>query len=302
MTVSRVLMARGGPTVSRFVAGFWRLRDWGMSAQQLLAFIEQNVELGVTTMDHAVVYNSEALFGDALALKPALREQLEIVTKTGIVPAGSPEFGSPKTSHYDSRKDSILRSVEASLRRLRTDYIDLLLIHRPDFLMHGDEVAMAFEALREQGKVRHFGVSNFNVHQFEYLQRALGDETLVTNQIELSPYNMQALEHGALEQCGRRRLAPMLWSCLAGGKLMSPADDKGRRVAAALTEVAQETGAVALEQVIYAWVLAMPYNPIPLLGTSKIERVKVSTAAEQLPLTHEQWYRIWEAANGQPVP
>ena len=302
MTVSRVQMASGGPSVSRFAAGFWRLRAWGFSQQELLSFIEQNLELGVTTMDHAVVYNSEALFGDALALKPSLREQMEIVTKSGIVPAGAADFGAPKTSHYDSRKASIVRSVNASLSRLRTDYIDLLLIHRPDFLMHAEDVAEAFAELRAQGKVRHFGVSNFNVHQFDYLQQALGDEQLVTNQIELSPYNMQALDQGALEQCGRERISPMLWSCLAGGHLMTPTDDKGRRVAAALEKVGQEIGAQALEQVVYAWVLAMPYNPVPLLGTSKIERIKLAVAAEKFPLTHEQWYSIWEAANGRPVP
>lgn len=302
MTVSRTLMSPDGPTVSRFIAGFWRLRDWGMSSQQLLRFVEENIELGVTTMDHALVYSSEALFGDAMALKPALREKMEIITKCGIHLAGAKECGAEKINHYDSRKESILSSVELSLANLRTDYIDVLLLHRPDFLMDGEEVAAAFSQLKEQGKVRHFGVSNFNVHQFDYLQHALGDEKLVTNQVELSPYHMHALGHGTLEQCARHGASPMLWSCLAGGKLLVPETDKGHRLADVLDNVAQEIGATAIEQVVYAWVLGLPYNPLPLLGTSKIERIKVAVEAEHLSLTQEQWYSIWQASNGQPVP
>lgn len=302
MTVSRTLMSQDGPEVSRFIAGFWRLKQWGMSPQELLAFIEQNLELGVTTMDHAMVYSSEALFGEALALKPALREQMQIVTKCGIRPAGMGPLGAEETSHFDSRLDSIIESVDASLQNLKTDYIDVLLIHRPDFLMSGVQIAEAFKQLKAAGKVRHFGVSNFTVHQFEYLQQALGDEPLVTNQIELSPYNMQALDEGVFEQCARHKASPMLWSCLAGGTLLAGGDAKSKRVLAALEKVAGQVGAAAIEQVIYAWVLALPFNTLPLLGTSKIERVKMAVEAEKLPLTHEQWYSIWEASNGQPVP
>lgn len=302
MSVSRISMAPNGPQVSRFIAGYWRLKHWGWTSQQLLNFIEQHLELGITTVDHAMVYSSESLFGEALALKPELREQLEIVTKCGIRPAGMGPLGAKDISHFDSRKESIIESVDHSLRNLRTDYIDVLLIHRPDFLMSGIQIADAFKDLKAQGKVRHFGVSNFTTHQFDYLQDALGDELLVTNQIELSPYNMQALEQGTLEQCARRGVSPMLWSCLAGGQLLTPQDEKGVRLAAALERVAAETGADALEQVVYAWVLALPFKMLPLLGTSKIERMRTAVAAAELPLTHEQWYAIWEASNGAPVP
>jgi len=257
--------------------------------------------MGVTTMDHAMVYRSEAPFGEALALKPALRQQMEIVTKCGIRPAGFGTLGAAKTSHYDSGYGAILESVDASLRDLRTDYIDVLLLHRPDYLMEVHEVAEAFATLKAQGKVRYFGVSNFSTAQFELLQNAWTDG-LVTNQIELSPYHMQALESGVLEQCADYGARPMLWSCLAGGHLLNPVDAKGQRLLEALQQVREETGADSVEQVVYAWVLALPSQPVPLLGSSKLERIADAVKGLSVQLTREQWYSIWEASNGAPVP
>lgn len=141
MTVSRATLSPNGPEFSRLIAGFWRLNDWAMSSQQLLAFVEQCVELGVTSMDHAFVYRSERPFGDALAMRPELRQKMEIVTKCGIRPMGFGPLGGDALNHYDSSSESIIASTENSLRELRTDYIDLLLIHRPDYLMHAEEIA-----------------------------------------------------------------------------------------------------------------------------------------------------------------
>ncbi|WP_255558516.1 aldo/keto reductase [Zhongshania aquimaris] len=217
MTLSRAPLTRGCPEFSRFIAGFWRLNHWGMSPRQLLAFVEQCVELGVTTMDHAFVYSSEKPFGDALAIKSELRRQVEIVTKCGIRPVGFGPLGGTAVNHYDSSSQSIITSTENSLRELRTDYIDLLLIHRPDYLMHAEEIASAFDTLLSSGKVRAVGVSNFSVQQFALLQQAC-DQRLVTNQVEFSPYNTAALDSGLFEQCQTGGISPMLWSCLAGGR------------------------------------------------------------------------------------
>ncbi|SMF21311.1 Predicted oxidoreductase [Alteromonadaceae bacterium Bs31] len=305
MSVSRVTMSPNGPEVSRFIAGYWRLNSWGMSTQQILAFIQQHLELGITTVDHAMVYRSEQAFGQALALQPSLRENLEIVSKCGIRPAGFGPLGAQAINHYDSSKGAIVESVDASLSNLQTEYLDLLLIHRPDFLMNPEEIAEIFLQLKQSGKVRYFGVSNFNVAQMDLLQSAVSKlipEGLVSNQIEFSPYNLHALYDGVLEQCHRYKITPMLWSCLAGGKLLSPEDDKGELLKQNLQIVADELNIEDIEAVAYAWVMTPPHNSLPLLGTSKIANMRKAIAAEQISLSREQWYRIWEASTGHPVP
>lgn len=155
--VQRITLAPQGPEFSRFVMGYWRLMDWNMSARELASFMEAHLDLGVTTVDHADIYGGyqcEAAFGEALKLAPHLRERMEIVTKCGIATTAKPEHA---IGHYITDRQHIVHSAEQSLRHLATDVIDLLLIHRPDPLMDADEVAEAFTALHQSGKVRHFG-------------------------------------------------------------------------------------------------------------------------------------------------
>ena len=171
--VQRIAMAPQGPEFSRFVMGYWRLMDWNMSAKALVSFVEQHLDLGVTTIDHADIYGDyrcEAAFGEALKLAPHLRSRMEIVTKCGIATKARAEN---TIGHYITDRDHIVLSAEQSLRNLATDHLDLLLIHRPDPLMDADEVAEAFLALHHSGKVRHFGVSNFTPAQFTLLQSRL---------------------------------------------------------------------------------------------------------------------------------
>lgn len=288
-------------SLSPLVLGFWRLRSWDFSAQEILALTERAVELGVTSMDHAMVYRSEASFGEALALRPALRDQLQIIGKCGIRPKGFGVLGAQTVNHYDFSKAYTIQSVEASLRDLGTDRLDLLLLHRPDFLMDIGEVAEAFAELKESGKVLHFGVSNFTVHQLESLQSALPDP-LATNQIEGSPLQLCGLGDGTLDQAQRLGMRPMLWSALGGGRLLSPKSERELAVVAALEDVAHEVGATSVAAAAYAWSLALPSRPHPILGTSKMERVEDAVQALTLKLSREQWYRVWEASNGVPVP
>ncbi len=171
--VQRVTIAPQGPEFSRFVMGYWRLMDWNMSARQLVSFIEEHLDLGVTTVDHADIYGGyqcEAAFGEALTLAPHLREKLQIVTKCGIATTARAEN---KLGHYITDRRHIILSAEQSLKNLATDYLDMLLIHRPDPLMDADDVAEAFQHLHQSGKVRHFGVSNFTPAQFTLLQSRL---------------------------------------------------------------------------------------------------------------------------------
>jgi predicted oxidoreductase len=288
------------PDLSPMIAGYWRLQQWGFSTQQLLSFIEQHIALGISTVDHAWVYQSEAIFGRALKQAPELRRQLQIISKCGIKPPGNSRLHARNTAHYDSRGSTIIESCEQSLRDLNTDHLDMLLLHRPDYLMPVDEVASAFNRLKETGKVKHFGVSNFSVAQFELLRAAV-DVPLVTNQIEFSPYQLSALESGVLEQSQIQQFSVMAWSCLGGGDLLKGETERSQRLLLALTDVMRAVGADSIDQVVYAWVLAHPAKILPLLGSSNIERYRSAVKALHITIEHEQWYSIWQAAVGHSV-
>ncbi len=301
--ISRVEAALGGFQLSEFIQGYWRLAEWNMSAQQRLAFLKQHLELGITSVDHADIYGGficEQLFGEALALEPALRQQLEIVTKCDIK-FRSAKFPNCTVKHYDTSAAHIAYSVDNSLQNLGTDYLDLLLIHRPDPLMNADEVADAFVQLKQSGKVRHFGVSNFTPYQFDLLQSRL-DFPLVTNQVEVNPVNIFALHDGTLDQMQMKRIRPMIWSALGGGSIFTAQTEQAHRLRTVLGNVSEELGGASLDQVIYAWLLKLPCQPLPIIGSGNIERVRSAVAAKEINLTREQWFCIWEAAAGHEVP
>ncbi|AHW94583.1 aldo/keto reductase [Enterobacter asburiae] len=297
--VQRITLAPQGPEFSRFVMGYWRLMDWNMSPLQLASFIEEHLDLGITTVDHADIYGGyqcEAAFGEALKLVPALRDRMEIVTKCGIATTAKPEHA---LGHYITDSAHIIKSAEQSLVNLATDRIDLLLIHRPDPLMDADEVAEAFLNLHQSGKVRHFGVSNFTPAQFALLQSRL-PFTLATNQVEISPVHQPLLLDGTLDQLQQLRIRPMAWSCLGGGRLFN--DDEFQPLRNELETIARELNAESIEQVVYAWILRLPSKPLPIIGSGKIERVRSALAAEELQMTRQHWFRIRKAALGYDVP
>jgi predicted oxidoreductase len=279
-----------------------RLREWGMDTAALLDFIHGCLDLGITTFDHADIYGSytcEALFGAALAAEPSLRGRIELVTKCGIQLL-SPNRPGNRVHHYDTGRDYIIDSAESSLRNLRTDALDLLLVHRPDPLLDADEVAEAFISLRAAGKVRHFGVSNFMPWQFHLLQSRL-DFPLATNQIELSVLHLAPLHDGTLDQMQRLRVAPMAWSPVAGGRLFTSGDERAARVRAALEAVGREVGA-SVDQAALAWVMRHPARVLPVMGTGKLERLREAAAAEAIVLDRQQWFAVWEASAGHEVP
>lgn len=303
MTVSRIDLANGGPQCSRLALGLWRLASWGLSDAELLNLIHASLEMGITTFDHADIYGDytcERLFGRALALSPSLREQMQLVTKCGIklVSESRPEH---TVHHYDTSQGHIIASVENSLRMLGTDRIDLLLIHRPDPIMDADEVAGAFRALKQSGKVLHFGVSNFTPSQFELLASRL-DYPLVTNQVELSVLNMDVLHDGTIDLCQRLGISPMAWSPLGGGGLFQEDTEQALRLREALRVIGEMLGGASMDQVALAWILKHPARIVPVLGTGKIERVGAAVQAESLELTRQQWFMIWSASTGGPVP
>jgi predicted oxidoreductase len=303
MTISQIDLSPEGPRCSRIALGLWRLSSWGLSDRQLLDLIHASLDLGVTTFDHADIYGDytcEQLFGRALALSPALRERMQLVTKCGIklVSANRPQH---TVHHYDTSRQHILASVENSLHMLRTDRIDLLLIHRPDPLLDPGAVAEAFGQLRQSGKVLHFGVSNFTPSQFDLLASRL-DFPLVTNQVELSVMNMQVLHDGTVDHCYRLGISPMAWSPLGGGHLLRDDSQQALRLRRALRTVGQSLGDASIDQVALAWILAHPARIVPILGTGQLERIQKAVKAAAIELTREQWFSIWRASTGHEVP
>lgn len=287
--------------LSTVVAGCWRMTEWGWSAQQSLRWIEQCADLGVTSFDHADIYGGyrvEQLFGEALVLAPGLRDRLQLVTKCGIrlVSPARPEH---RAKSYDSSAAHLETSVENSLRMLHTDRIDLLLLHRPDLLQQPDEIAAAFERLRRAGKVLALGVSNFSPSQFELLDAAV---PLATNQVELHPLHLEPLHDGTLDQALRLRRRPMIWSPLAGGRLLGGDDAPAAlRVRAVLAEIGHRLG-VSPATVAYAWVLRHPARPHVLVGSRRVEAMREALAAAALTLGREDWYALWTAGAGREVP
>lgn len=285
-------------TLSPIVAGMWRLHEWRLDVPARVRWVEQAIELGITSFDHADLYGGytvEALFGEALAAAPGLRQRLQIVTKCGIrlLSPARPAHG---LNHYDSSRAHVLASVDASLQALRTDRIDLLLIHRPDPLADLDELADAFRALRKAGKVLELGVSNHGAAPFAALHRR---HPLATNQIEFSPLQMRALADGTLDQCSDLGLPPMIWSPLARGRLFGD-EEQARRVRSVLEDLGRAHGA-SVATMAYAWILRHPSRPMPITGSGRIDALREAVAALLITLSREEWTRVWVASMGHGV-
>lgn len=283
------------PWMSDIVVGTmrWGIWDAKFATADYQRMIEKSLELGFTTFDHADIYGdhtTEAEFGAVLKAHPELREQMEIVTKCGIL-----RVCDNKPQHYikayDSSKEHILQSAEDSLRNLNTDYIDVLLIHRPDFLMNPDEVGEAFELLYRSGKVRSFGVSNFTKSQVEMLSESV---PVGTHQLEISVKALQAFSDGTLDQCTKDGIVPMAWSPLGGGELPDT-------LVAELKKWAEEFGTTP-QVIALAWLMQHPAGILPVIGTTKEENLVKSKEALSIKLDRQQWYSIYQASTGVRIP
>ncbi|MFC0253549.1 aldo/keto reductase [Massilia consociata] len=295
----RIATRAGGPELSRIVAGMWRMNEWGMTVQQRVAFIEQCLAMGVTSFDHADIYGDygvEGVFGDALRLQPSLRARIELVSKCGIklISEKRPQHG---IQHYDTTAAHIIASAEESLRQLHTDHLDLLLIHRPDPLMDFDEVAEAFNRLKQSGKVLHVGVSNFTRHQFECLNRRV---PLATNQVEFSPMATLPMFDETFDGLQDLRIAPMVWSPLGGGRLFTSSDAHAANVRAVIQEIADRMRQ-PFPSVLFAWIMQVPSRPIPLTGSGRIDMIADAVRGAGFTLARDDWFRILRAARGHEV-
>jgi predicted oxidoreductase len=303
-TMQRFKLAENAPEMSAYAYGVWRLADdpQGSDPARVRAKIDACLEAGITTFDHADIYGGytcERLFGKALAEAPELRDQMEIVTKCGIkVPCS--ELPEVSVKHYDATAERIVQCVDRSLKELQTDRIDLLLIHRPDWLASAEDTAAGLRHVMDSGKVLSVGVSNYTVHQYNLLQHCLGFAP-ATNQVEISLQHMDAIYDGTLDQCQAAGVRPMAWSPLGGGGLFTKEDADTARLRKMLEEVGADYGASA-DQVALAWVAMLPSRPQIVIGTNQLPRIRTAADAAKLTLSREHWYLLWEAAQGRPIP
>lgn len=279
-----------GPEFSRIIAGAWR---WHTVSQETVErLINTSLDEGITTFDHADIYgdhSNEEIFGNVLRKDTSLRNKMQLVSKCGIK-FKSEKRPATRIKHYDTTKEHIMWSAENSLKMLGTDYLDLLLIHRPDPLLNPTEVAEAFSQLKEQGKVLQFGVSNFTPGQFRMLQHYL-DFPLVTNQIEISLSRVESFFNGDLDNLLEHEATAMAWSPLGGGKLMI-GDREWFSKAAKYN--------ASYSQLSLAWLLKHP-SIFPVIGTTKPERISESVKALDISLDRQDWFEMLQWVTGKEV-
>ncbi len=310
--------------ITRLAYGCMSLAGWDsnppthVDRKRAASMLETALELDINFFDTADIYGRgkcETVFGEALKQLSGARDSLLIQTKCGIRFQDDPP-GTPQ--RYDYSYEHIVASVEGSLRRLQTDHIDVLLLHRPDALVEPDEVARAFDEVQRAGKVRHFGVSNHSPMQMDLLKKSL-KQPIVANQLEfnllhgnlaeLGIFINQLAAHytaadGLLDYCRLNNILVQAWSPVAGGRLIDPPADAAPLVKAAAKAVAALAAAkhTSREAIALGWILRHPAGIQPIVGTAKPERLRLSAEADQVEITREEWYTLLEAARGATAP
>jgi len=283
---------------SRLIYGMWRLADDpNTSESHVETKINKCLDQGITTFDQADIYGgytAEAVLGKALKKNPALRNKIEIITKCDIVIDAGRHSGA-RVKHYNTSREHIHASVDSSLTEMGTDYIDLLLIHRPDPFMNHHLTGAALDELVASGKVGSIGVSNFRPWDWDLLQSAMNNR-LITNQIEISLQELGAFTNGDLAFHQKHGHNLMAWSPLGGGDLIS---GKGR-IQKVLDELAQKNK-VDRAAIAVAFLLTHPAKILPILGTNNIERISLISDATKVDLDRQDWFKLYEAGLGKEV-
>ncbi len=295
-SISRPL-GKSGLSVSPIAWGMWRFKGDDVNAAR--ALVEAAFEAGITLFDTADIYGpdngegfgaAETLLGRVFAESPGLRAKMVLASKGGIV------IGTP----YDSSTAYTASAIDASLKRLGVDHIDLWQVHRPDILTHPAELAAALQAAKSAGKIGAIGVSNFTVAQTSALMAYL-DVPLATIQPELSALALAPIEDGTLDLAMAHDLGVLAWSPLGGGRIMAPTSERERAVQAALQGQAGAFG-VSLSAAATSWIMAHPARPIPIIGSQNAARIKEAADAYKVRWTRASWYTVLVAARGEPLP
>ncbi|MCP4384988.1 MAG: oxidoreductase [Hyphomicrobiales bacterium] len=299
-TVSRVRMHAEGPEFSSIIWGSMRSEQQFSSPSELADFLRFLLDRGVTTLDTANTYGFphpytvEGFLGQALR-ETGLRDRFEIVTKCGIQRI-SPHRTVNRIRHYDYSETEIRRSITRSLEKLGIDYADLVLLHRPDYLMDPAETGGALDALVADGKTRHVGVSNFSPSRYHLLASRLR-APIVTNQVEFSPIHLDPISNGVFDTAIIERHVPMIWSPIGGGRLMTSGDPKEFQIRSILSDIAARTGLAGPAEAAIAFVARHPAGGIPIIGSGKRERIEAAIQAVNSPLDRQDWYEVVAATS-----
>ena len=292
-------LGSSGITVSSIAWGMWRLAEGGRSAAEAAALVRAALDAGINFLDTADIYgfngtggfgDAEALLGEVLSAEPALRGQMVLATKGGIMPP----------LPYDQSPEYLRSAIDASLARLKTDSVDLWQIHRPDILAHPQEVARVLDDAVTAGKIRTIGVSNFTQAQIAALNHFLGHK-LVSTQPEISALRIDCFENGELDQAMQLGLTPLAWSPLGGGRIAGGDSARDKAVIAELDRVAAAKG-ISRSVAAYSWLLAHPAGIIPIIGSQQAERIAEGASALSVQWDRTDWYAVLVAARGERLP
>lgn len=285
-------------TLSSVIAGTmnWGVWDKKLNTQEMIHLINICIENKITTFDHADIYGgytTEAQFGKAFGESKISREKLQLISKCGIQLEGS---RTNKIKYYDYSKEYIIWSVENSLKNLQTDYLDVLLLHRPSPLMVADEIAEAVEKLKSDGKIIDFGLSNFTTSQTELIK---SKTEISYNQIQFSATHYEAMLDGSLDYMQTHNIRPMSWNPL--GTVFREDIEQTRRLKKLLVQLVEKYG-VGSDTILLSWILKHPSKVIPVAGTVNIARIQALMKAVELPLDNLDWFAIWTESMGNKVP
>jgi predicted oxidoreductase len=294
VNVARAKLHKDGPEFSSVVWGSMRSEEQFRSPDELADFLRFLLDRGVTTLDtantygHPDPYTVEEFLGKAIA--KVGRDKFEIVTKCGIQRV-SPHRPVNRIRHYDFTETEIRRSIGRSLDKLGIDCADLILLHRPDYLMDPAETAGALDALIAEGKTRHVGVSNFSPSRYRLLASKLR-APIVTNQVEFSPVHLEPMSDGTFDLAIMEGHRPMIWSPIGGGRLMTGTDEQTVKIREVLAAVAERNGLAGPAEAAIAFVVRHPARGLPIIGTGKRDRMDAAIKAAALELDRMDWYEI----------
>jgi len=282
------------------IVGCMRWGVWGenFTTSQYEKIIDQCLAIGLNIFDHADIYGhytTEADFGNALKGNTSLRNKIKIITKCGINML-TPNRPDHAIKSYDTSAAHIIKSVEQSLIHFHTDYIDTLLIHRPDILINVEEVAATITALKTSGKIKSFGVSNFTTSQVALLHKYIPVEH---HQVEISVTNLNAFDNGVLDQCQLENIEAQSWSPMGNGLFTTDTEQHTRILAAAAS--LSKAYECSVSQILLAFLYAHPSQIVPVIGTTKFERIQEAAKAMEIELTREDFYKLWTASTGKEV-
>lgn len=288
--MNKVYLSDSGPKVSEAIYGFWRWTDNGAeTVANMERIVNLCLELGINTFDHADIYGNytiEEYFGKLIQQKAIKREEIVLFSKCGV------RKSDKGYTYFDNTEKYLLESVNNSLKRLKTDYLDIFLLNQIDMISNPEETAQILRELVNSGKIKHVGVSNLTVFQHQLLESYLR-KPIVTNHIELNLINTSAIEDGRLDFIKQRFSKPLAWAPLAGGKILDGTDAKSSIIRAKLTEIGEKYDA-NVEQTAVAWLLQL--GTLPIIGSLSEERIRNAVSATEIKLSHEDWYEIYNLA------